>query len=613
MLMGATLPLLVEHLVRHSVAVGTSVSRLYFVNTLGSALACFFCAEFLLQDFGQSGSVKIAACLNTLVGATATLYGWRVRSKVAAPGGRASATISSHGLSLRMSMLIAGLCGFLALGFEIVWYRIFAVASADRAPAFALLLSAYLAGIAAGAYLSEKSTENAPPSYVLRVIAVLMLIGGALSVYLAPFVAFLIHDGYSYLAGAPAFFFIAALLGSVLPLLCRLSVSADDGAGRGVSLVYLSNILGCVTGSLVIGFVLMHHFTLRQVALQLGLATVLIGAVVLFFRSQRLRMPPAWGLILAIAAVAAVPASSRFYSGIYEKLIYRTGQEARVPFAQIVENRNGVITVTQDGTVLGDGVYDGHFNLDPNNDVNIVLRAYTLSLFHPDPRHVLMIGLASGSWGQILANHPQVETLDVVEINPGYLQLIPKYRAVASFLQNPKVHVYVDDGRRWLLAHPNVKYDAIVTNTTFYWRNHVSGLLSVEYMRLIRQHLAPGGVYFFNTTSSDEAIATALSVYPYGLRVINFLVVSDVPLALSKERFLNVVRDYRIDNSLVFNPENPQTQKTLAAYATFADSVYQKPRYWGLESSDSLRARVGGRHIITDDNMGLEWTSKPRL
>jgi spermidine synthase len=70
MLMGATLPLLVEQLVRSSRSVGYSVATLYFVNTLGSAVACYVCAQVLLRDFGQSGSVTLAACLNTAVAAT---------------------------------------------------------------------------------------------------------------------------------------------------------------------------------------------------------------------------------------------------------------------------------------------------------------------------------------------------------------------------------------------------------------------------------------------------------------------------------------------------------------------------------------------------------------
>jgi spermidine synthase len=137
-----------------------------------------------------------------------------------------------------------------------------------------------------------------------------------------------------------------------------------------------------------------------------------------------------------------------------------------------------------------------------------------------------------------------VEVLDAVEINPGYLKLIPQYPAVRSFLDNPKVRLYVDDGRRWLLAHPEAHYDAIVVNSTFNWRDHSTGLLSVEYLRLVRSHLNAGGVYYFNTTESDETIATALSIFPSALRVINFVVVSDSSIGVDKERW-SVLPDTR--------------------------------------------------------------------
>ena len=82
------------------------------------------------------------------------------------------------------------------------------------------------------------------------------------------------------------------MLGSVLPLLCQLSVSADEKAGSGVSLIYVSNILGSVLGSLGIGFVLMQQFGLRQISMQLGILTVLTGGVVLFLARGESKFPP---------------------------------------------------------------------------------------------------------------------------------------------------------------------------------------------------------------------------------------------------------------------------------------------------------------------------------
>jgi spermidine synthase len=610
MLMGATLPLLVEHLVRSSGRVGYSVATLYFVNTFGSAVACYFCASFLLREFGQSGSVTIAACVNTLVGATAFLYG---RSREKAPAQTLASSLPAAaavpGLPLGMAMLIVGISGFIALGFEIAWFRVFTLASSDRAPAFALLLATYLAGIAAGSYITEKLTEKKRSAAIVRTVGLLLLVAGGISAYLPPLVGWLLWRKISFLSSTPAFFLTAGLLGSVLPLVCQLAVSADDRAGRGVSLVYVANIIGSALGSLVIGFVLMEYFGLRQISLELGLAAVFTGAAVLLFSEGKFRVPPAWAMALIVTSFVAVPVGTGLYGHLFERLIFGNRPEASEHFLHVVENRNGVIVVTKDAAVFGAGVYDGYFNIDPLNDLNLVVRVYALSAFHPAPKRMMMIGLGSGSWAQILANHPQLETLDVVEINPGYLQLIPKYPMVRSLLQNPKVHIHIDDGRRWLAAHPEAHYDAIVENTSYYWRDHSSDLLSVDFLQMIRQHLNPGGVFYYNTTTSDDVIATGLHVFPYGLRVLNFLAVSDTPLQINMEHWNSVLRQYKIDNELVFDPARPNTAMALTAYVALALSMKEPPRMMGMESSDSLNQRLGRRLIITDDNMGWEWRS----
>ena len=612
MLMGATLPLLVEHLVGTSGRVGYSVATLYFVNTFGSAVACYFCASFLLREFGQSGSVTVAALVNTLVGATAFLYG---RSKEKAPGAATPVASAAHAasavqpLGLGTAMLIAGIAGFIALGFEIAWFRVFSLAASDRAPAFALLLSTYLAGIAAGSYITEKLTEKKSSEAIVRAVGLLLLAAGGISAYLPPLVGELMWRKVSFLASAPAFFVTAGLLGSVLPLVCQLAVTPDDQAGRRVSLVYVSNIIGSALGSLGIGFVAMEYFGLRQISHHLALAAVITGGAVLFFSRGKFQMPPAWAAGAALAALLAVPVATHFYSHLFERLIFGNRPEAGENFAHVVENRNGVIAVTQDAAVFGGGVYDGYFNIDPMNDLNMVARIYALSALHPAPKRVLMIGLASGSWAQIVANHPQVESLDVVEINPGHLRLIPQYPMVRSVLNNPKVHIYIDDGRRWLLAHPGARYDAIVANTSYYWRDHSSHLLSVEFLRIVRQHLKQGGVFYYNTTTSDDVIATGLAVYPYGLRVVNFLAVSDSPFVIDVARWMAILQEYRIDGELVFDPAKPRTELTLEAYRALAATVAQPPRMLGMEATGSLKARLGRRFIITDDDMGWEWRS----
>jgi spermidine synthase len=84
MLMGSTLPLLVAHSVRASKNVGKSVGMLYYVNTLGSALASFASVVVILHTFGESGSTRVAACINLTLGATVVAIHFRTRRAEAA-------------------------------------------------------------------------------------------------------------------------------------------------------------------------------------------------------------------------------------------------------------------------------------------------------------------------------------------------------------------------------------------------------------------------------------------------------------------------------------------------------------------------------------------------
>jgi len=610
MLMGATLPLLVEQLVRSSRNVGYSVATLYFVNTLGSAVACFVCAQVLMRNFGQSGSVTVAACMNALVGATAFLYG-RTETDSGPSNEVADTAGTANNLGLGTAAAIAGLAGFLALGFEIAWFRIFALATFDRAPAFALLLSTYLAGIAAGSFLSETlcQKKNFNP---VTVAGVAMLISAAISVYLPPLLADLSWHNISPLMGAPAFFLTACFLGAVLPLLCQASIQPGESAGRSVSFIYVSNIIGSTLGSLVIGFVLMNYFRTEAISIELAGATAITGLIlVLISRGERqTSRRPIWAMAVVVVALIALAAPA--YANLYGKMIFGPTASSVGYMKHIVENRNGVIAVTADDAVFGGGVYDGYFNIDPNNDKNLVIRAYALSLFHPQPKRVFMLGLASGSWAQIVANNPEVENVDIVEINPGYFQLIEQYPEVRSLLHNPKVHMFVDDGRRWLMAHPGLKYDVMIANTSFHWRDHSSQVLSADFLQIVKQHLLQGGIYYYNATESDDVFITGLHEFSYGVRVITCLLASDSPIVLDKARWFSVLDRYEIDGKKVFDRTSPRGQLVLAGYNAFANSVNEPPRLLGLESGDVLAKRLGARHVITDDNMGAEWGPAPK-
>jgi spermidine synthase len=271
-------------------------------------------------------------------------------------------------------------------------------------------------------------------------------------------------------------------------------------------------------------------------------------------------------------------------------------------FAHIVENRSGIITVDTDGTVFGNGMYDGRFNTNLKTDRNGIIRPYALSLFHPAPRDVLMIGLSSGSWAQVIANNPAVASLTVVEINRGYLELIEQQPEVRSILHNPKVRIIKDDGRRWLGHHPELRFDAIVANTTFNFRANATNLLSTEYLDLVKQHLAPGGVYFYNATGSRRVQRTACAAFPYGARFLNHMVVSETRIDWDFARWREVLENYKIDGKPEFDLNNAEDRSRI-------DSLIDEYRRGGpmVEECPELLSATTGTTLVTDDNMGTEW------
>jgi spermidine synthase len=394
---------------------------------------------------------------------------------------------------------------------------------------------------------------------------------------------------------------IARGWGSLLPYLAQFGVPADDRAGMRTSLLYFSNILGSAAGAIVTGFVLTNYLTLVQTALALAIAgTVcslsLIAALDTAGSERRRRAVDAVG-VLAIALVVIPLMSHR----VLENLLFKGNVDHA--FAHAVENRSGIITVDTDGTVFGNGMYDGRFNTRLQDDRNGIIRPYALGLFRAASRDVLMIGLSSSSWAQVIANNPEVRSLTIVEINQGYLSLIAQQPEVASVLRNPKVTIITDDGRRWLSHHPDQRFDAIVSNTTWNFRANVTNLLSTEFLELARRHLNPQGILFYNTTGSDRVQRTACLAFPYGARFTNHMVVSDTPIDWNFARWRHVLESYVIDGTKQFDPQKAEDRALLDS-VTSADQSSQRHL---IEGCPEVLVRTASRAPVTDDNMGTEW------
>src|SRR5262249_31499164 len=133
-------------------------------------------------------------------------------------------------------------------------------------------------------------------------------------------------------------YLIARYWGALLPYLAEFGVAADGRAGMRTALIYLANILGSATGSILTGFVLSDRLGLVAlgavlVAASFTCAALLAIALPLPRSGKLLHASLAAGL--ALLAMIAIPHAS---AAVLETLQWKGAPEA-VPLADIVENR----------------------------------------------------------------------------------------------------------------------------------------------------------------------------------------------------------------------------------------------------------------------------------
>ena len=179
---------------------------------------------------------------------------------------------------------------------------------------------------------------------------------------------------------------------------------------------------------------------------------------------------------------------------------------------------------------------------------------------------------------------------------------------VAPLLTNRKLKIVVDDGRRWMSANKDRRFDVILMDTVQHWRSNATNLLSVEMLTMARQMLKPGGVIYYNTTYSDDAQLTGVTLFRYALRFGPFLAVSDTPLQLDEARFRRILMAYQLDGKPVLDPADARSGprlEQLAGYLRTQDETGDQ--HLAVEGAGSIRRRTQYARVITDDNMASEW------
>lgn len=495
--------------------------------------------------------------------------------------------------------------GFLSLSAEILWVRLVGFAYGGIPQAFSFVLANYLLGIALGAVVGKWFCAKKFDLYGVAVP--LLVISGVSDIFVPAFAPHIIRpsDNRFLLLVALIIIVTAGLKSVLFPIAHHLgSLQSGSRIGRSVSKIYFGNIVGSTLGPLIISFLLLDMVTMAQCFAIVGLLCVVMAAACVVKAESR-KLGTAFVVTGVIMATVLWPQSG---SDAMIKLAYNGNQYKHgSKITHMIENKHGVIHVASDSMsgdiVFGGNVYDGRAIVDIDRNMNGLERVYILALLHPRPKSVLVIGLSTGAWARAIQGFPDVERIDIVEINPGYLDLIRSYPQLAPLLSDPRVRIYIDDGRRWLKRNPKTRYDIVVQNTTFHWRANVTNLLSQQYFVEVKSHINNGGIVATNSTGSFDVFKTFQKVFAFTYRYENLAYASDTPLAIATEEMKKRLGKVLLPSGGYFTAESDSEGSVL----NLLKNAKLDPAHEVLQSAHGWAA------VITDENMLPEYRHGKRL
>ena len=166
--MGGTLPILAKHLIRAVQETRRHVADLYALNSFGAALGAGVAGFVALPSLGVYGSLVVASLLNLAAGALV----WRPSARAASASAeksprRAKARSQTAPPVYRtdqyvVALVALALSGVAAMGYEVLFTRVIALAFGASAYSFSVMLVCFITGIALGSRVVSRIEVRNP-------------------------------------------------------------------------------------------------------------------------------------------------------------------------------------------------------------------------------------------------------------------------------------------------------------------------------------------------------------------------------------------------------------------------------------------------------------------
>jgi len=296
------------------------------------------------------------------------------------------------------------------------------------------------------------------------------------------------------------------LSGYLFAVAARMYQEECAVSGRvATSSAYLLEAAGSGFGGILASLVLLRCLESFQIATVVALVNLCMAAILLFRMKRR--------LVVAVALATAVVAIPLL---IYmAPMLNRSAQQRLWQGFHVLGSRDSIygnLAVIETGNIRS--IYDNGVILASAPDEAAAEEAVHYALLeHPAPTHILLIGGGvNGSIAQAL-QHPTLQRLDHVELDPALIDVTKQFFPAPSLaLSDPRVHIHYADGRRYLKTVSDT-FDVIILALPDPQTAQLNRFYTAEFFRSARDHLAAGGLLALQLRSSEDYISPDLAEF----------------------------------------------------------------------------------------------------
>ncbi len=393
---------------------------------------------------------------------------------------------------LLFSVFILSLCGII---YELVLGSLATYLLGNPVQQYSITIGFFLSSMGLGTYLSRYLNKNILKSFIIIEVA-LGCIGGLSILVLSTLFSF--SASYYFLH---IFFLvlIGVLVGLEIPLITR--ILKKYGALKDI----LSNVLtldyiGGLAGALLFPLVLFPVVGRLMTSIIVGM----INIAVAMFIMVRIDYPGKRKIdlaapVLALILLAGLAVQSESVMNVFQKRLYYDDIifSKRSKYQEIVLTRNG-----NDFRLYLDGSLQ--FSSIDEYRYHEMLVLPSLSLAGKHNKRVLVLGGGDGLAVKEALRFGGVESVTLVELDEYMVNLAknnPSLRMINdSSLLDERVKIVIGDAYDFLRTRKD-KYDVIIADFPDPHDETISKLYTVEFYRMVKNDLAPGGVFVTQSTS----------------------------------------------------------------------------------------------------------------